>query len=224
MASFKLNLARIQGCVPPAALAKLLEKFGLPDSEEFGILSFSATSESVFGTIVRKTNQALQKLDSQSKEVTSQAVEKVTLYPFGVSPASERLEIYAGSAMAIEQVGAFFSSCLALPTVTEHVELDIPSAIGKLMKTTQKFQLRGLRISDYSHNSYMTGPYAPKFLDGQHGQEFLEEYAEQVVSAGVKFAAPTGRANVTLTPKACFSFSCNEDDQPAVQSILRKLI
>ena len=70
----------------------------------------------------------------------------------------------------------------------------------------------------------MTGAYAPKFMDSQHGQEFMEEYAEQMVSASVKFAAPTGRATVTLTPKACFGFSCNEDDQPAVQSILRKLV
>jgi hypothetical protein len=224
MASFKLNIARIQGCPPPAELAKLLEKFGLPDSEEFGVLNYSATAENVFGTIVRKTNQAVQRLDAESKEVTAQSVEKVTLYPFGVSPSTERLELYAGSAAGIEQAGAFFASCLALATVVEPIDLDIPAAIGKLMKSATKFQLKALRISDYSHNSYMTGAYAPKFLDSQHGQEFMEEYAEQMVSASVKFAAPTGRANVTLTPKACFGFSCNEDDQPAVQSILRKLV
>jgi hypothetical protein len=102
--------------------------------------------------------------------------------------------------------------------------MDIPAAIDKLNKTTQKFQLRSLRVGDYAHNSYMAGPYAPKFLDGPHGMEFLEEYSQQVLAAGVKFAAPHGRVTASLTPIACFTFSCHEDDHSAVQSILRKIV
>lgn len=223
MASFKLNIAKIEGCPPPATLAAALEKYGLPDGEEFGVLNHSATDQAVFGTIIRTSQQAVQRLDPKSKEITSAPVERVIAYPFGVKPSTQRLEIYAGSAPAIEQLAVFFSSCLGLPTVVEAIEMDVVAAIEKLSKTTQKFQLRSIRINDYAHNSYMAGPYAPKFLDSQHGQEFLEEYSEYVTTAGVKFAAPTGRATVTLTPRACFGFSCNEDDQPAVQSILRKL-
>lgn len=223
MASFKLTIARIQGCPPPAKLAALIEEFGLPESEEFGVLNHSAISEAVFGTIVRRSQQTLPRLDNETRQVTSQPIEKVTLYPFGVKPSSERLEIYAGSTTAIEQMAAFFSTCLALPTVIKGIEVDIPSAIDKLAKNTQKFQLRAIRVGDYAHDAYMSGPYAPKFLDSQHGQDFLEEYAQQVTSASVKFAAPTGRATATLAPTATFGYSCNEDDQPHVQSILRKL-
>lgn len=224
MASYKLTIARIQGCPAPAKLAELLEKYGLPEGDEFGVLNYSATSETVFGTVIRRVQQAVQKLDAEAKEVTAAPVEKVVLYPFGVKPSTGRLEIYAGSAAAIEQLGAFLASSLGLSTVVEPLEVDIPSALNNLMKNVQKFQLRALRVSDYAHNSYMTGTYGPKFLDSQHGQEFLEEYAEQVVSASVKFQAQKGRANATLTPNACFAFSCNEDDQPVVQSILRKLV
>ncbi|MFB3891475.1 MAG: hypothetical protein ACE15C_05565 [Phycisphaerae bacterium] len=224
MASFKLNIARIQGCPPAAKLAAALEKYGLPEGDEFGVLSHSATSESAFATIIRRTQQTVQKLDDKSREVTSERVEKVTLYPFGVRPSSEVLEVYAGAAPAVEQVGIFFSSCLGLPTVVEMIELDIAAAISKLMKSTRKFILRSIRISDYAHNSYMSGPYAPKFLDSVHGLEFLEQYAEQVTSAAVKFATQTGRATATLTPKACFGYACKEEDQPEVQSVLRKLI
>jgi len=91
------------------------------------------------------------------------------------------------------------------------------------MKSTEKFQLRSVRVSDYAHSSFMSGPYAPKFLDSQHGRDFLEEYAEAVTAAGVRFACPGGRATVSLTPKACFGFSCSEEDQPFVQALLRKL-
>ena len=118
----------------------------------------------------------------------------------------------------------FFSSCLALPTIVEPIELDIPSALTKLSAATERFQLRAIRISDYAHNSYMSGPYAPKFLDTEHGRDFLNEYADYVQSATVRFQAPSGRVNVNLTPKACFSFSCNEDDQTFAQLTLRKLI
>lgn len=223
MASFKLNIARIQGCPPPAKLAALMEKFGLPEAEEFGVLEVNPTEQSLFGRIVRKSLQNVQKLDPKTKELTSAQVEKVTVYPFGVRPQHEALEIYAGTAAGIEQLGAFFSSCLGLSTVVEEIEVDLAAVIEKLMKETPKFQLKGLRVSDYSHNAYMTGPYAPKFLDSPHAQEFLTEYAEAVSTASVKFSAKNGKANVTLARTACFGYSCHEDDQPEVQSILRKL-
>jgi len=224
MASYKLNLARIQGCCGPAELAKRMEAWGMPEDQEFGVLNHSATEQAVFGTIVRRFQQTVQTVDADTREVTSQSVERVNLYPFGVKPSSEVLELYAGSASGIEQMGVFFASCLALNTVVESLELDVVAAVEKLSKSTQKFQLRSIRIKDYAHNSYMAGPYAPKFLDSQHGMDFLQEYADQVVSAGVAFAGPSGRVTASLTPRACLTFSCHEDDQAAVQSILRKLV
>src|SRR5690242_13616059 len=117
MASFRLNIARIQGCPPPKQVLGAMEKFGLPPSEEFGVLSQQGTDSTIFGTIIRKTQHAVQRLDPESRELTSSPVEKVTLYSFGIKPSIERLEVYSGSAAAIEQVGTFLSSCLAMPTL-----------------------------------------------------------------------------------------------------------
>ncbi len=224
MASFKLNIARIQGCPDPAELARRLEEFGLPESEEFGVLNHTATPETLFATIVRKTQTAMQRLDEEHAQITSAPVEKVTAYPFGLRPAGEVLEIYAGPVSGIEQVGVFFSSCLGLPTVVEPIEIDVIDSVRKLRELTKRFALASVRVSEYAHNSYMAGPYAPKFLDTEHGLEFMEEYADFLSSARVRFQGPSGRASVNLTPTSSFSFSCKEDDQPEVQSILRKLI
>ncbi|MGC9453310.1 MAG: hypothetical protein ACP5HU_00450 [Phycisphaerae bacterium] len=224
MASYRLNVARIQGCPAPKDVDQAMADFALPETEEFGVLNHSATSAAAFGTMVRKTQQSVQTLDEEAGEVTASSVERVQVYPFAVRPEAEILEVYAGSASAIEQLATFFSSCLALPTVVETIELDVLSAIEKLSKSTQRFQLRSARVSDYAHNSYMAGAYAPKFLDSQHGVNFLEEYADFVSTAQVRFAGPSGRVNVHLSPKACFRYSCHEDDQATVQSILRKLL
>ena len=224
MASYKLNIARIRGCPPAGTLAKALEAYGLPEDDEFGVLNHSATEQAAFGTVVRKVQQAVQRLDVEAREVTAAAVEKVNVYPFGIHPSTETLEVYAGSASSVEQMGIFLSGHLELPTVVEGIELDIPGALEKLANQTERFQLRAIRVNDYAHNSYMAGPYAPKFLDSEHGKDFLAEYAEFVVSADVRFAGQMGRVNVKLTPKASFSFSCHEEDRPAVQSILRRLV
>lgn len=224
MASYKLNVARIQGCPAPMEVDKAMADFALPETEEFGVLNHSATPSAALGTVVRKTQQAVQTLDEETGELTASAVEKVQAYPFAVRPEAEVLEVYAGSTSTIEQLGVFFSSCLALPTVVEQIELDVLSAIEKLGTLTQRFQLRAARVSDYAHNSYMAGAYAPKFLDSQHGINFLQEYADFVSTAQVRFAGPSGRVNVHLSPKACFRYSCHEDDQATVQSILRKLL
>ncbi|HUT01908.1 MAG TPA: hypothetical protein VM031_05605 [Phycisphaerae bacterium] len=224
MATYKLNIARIRGCPPPPALAEALEAFALPEDEEFGVLNHSATDRVVFGTVVRRIQQAVQRLDVEAREVTAAPVERVQVYPFGIRPRAETLEVYAGSASALEQMGLFLSGCLHLPTSVEAIELDIAPALRKLLESAERFQLRSLRVSDYAHNSYMAGPYAPKFLDTEHGMAFLEEYEEFVTAASVRFAAPTGRANARLTPKACFTYSCHEEDRPTVQSILRGLV
>jgi hypothetical protein len=224
MASFKLNVARIRGCPPAAELVSQMQEYGLPDSEEFGILTCSSAGDSAFGTLVRKTQQAVQRIDPETHEVATTSVERVTLYPFGIRPDSETLETYAGTASGCEQMGAFLSSCLALPIVVEGREIDLLDAVEKLSANANRFQLRSIRVSDYSANSFMIGPYAPKFIDTQHGLDFMQQYVESLSSVAVRFQAPNGRANATLSPKACFSFSCHEDDQAEVMSILRKLV
>lgn len=223
MASYKLNIARIRGCPSPAEVASALEAYGIPDDQEFGVLNHSAAPSAVFGTIIRRVRQAVQKLNPDTKELTAEAVEKVQVLPFGLHPEQETLELYAGSAAGIQQVADFLSAGLSLPVVVEPIELDLPDAIEKLSKLVQRFVLRSVRITDYTHDSFTCGPYAPKFLDTIHGQEFMEKFAPALVSAAVKFAAKAGRATATLSNKACFSFSCNEEDKHEIQATLRKL-
>ena len=225
MSSFKLNLATIDGCPEPRQLAEAIEGYGLPTDEEFGVLHCSAGPQAVYASIVRKTNQETKRLDVETAEILTTAVEKATVLPIGIFPQRGVLEVYEGSASGIDQIANFLASALALPTVVTGIELDIPAAIDKLQANTQKFQLRSVRVSDYAHDSYMCGPYSPKFLDSQHGMDFLREYVDFVTAANVSYRGPNGRVTVSLSPKACFRYSlANEDDKPAVQAILRKLI
>ncbi len=226
MASFKLNVARIQGCPPPEALVEAMETYGLPEDEDFGVLNCHASGPGAFARIVRRTTQAVPKLDAEAQELTAAPVEKAVIYPIGVHPSNEILEAYEGPASAVDQLGQFFGANLALPTVVEAIEIDVLGAVQKLMAmdTVAKFQIKSCRISDYAHNSFMMGPYAPKFLDSANGLEFMEQYAEALSSAQVRFQGPTGRVNVTISTTASFRYSCQEDDQSVVQSILRKLI
>jgi len=224
MASFKMNIARVKGCPVPRRVGELMKQFGLPPTEEYGVLNYQATDSTVFGTIIRKTQQTIQRLNAETNELTSDAVERVTVYPFGIKPDMEQLEVYAGSAAAIEQVGAFLASCLALPVVVEGIEIEVADALEKLARHTKNLQLRSIRVSEYAHNSYMIGPYTPKFLDSEHGKEFLEQYADFITTASVRFAGPKGKVTASLSTKACFGFACHEDDLSVVKSILRKLV
>lgn len=224
MASFKINFALCRGLGEPGGIVEAMEAYGLAETEEIGVLHANAAAGAAFGTLVRRTNLAIQRIDPKTHQVLTEAVERVALIPFGAFGKAERLEVYAGGGAAVKDVSAFLGSGLAMPVVTDPVELDLLGAVEKLIKTTSKFQLRTVRVSDYAANSYMIGPYAPKFMDTDHGLKFLNEYAEVLKSVQVRFAGPSGRATATLTPNACLSYSCAEDDQPAIQDILRTLI
>ncbi len=225
MSSFKLNLAMIDGCPDTKTLAEAIEGYGLPEDDEFGVLHCSAGEQALYATIVRKANQNIQKLDPETSEVLTTAVEKVNVLPIGIFPQRGVLEVYEGSASGVDQIAAFLASGLALSTVVTMIEIDIPAVIERLRGETQKFQLRSIRVSDYAHDSYMCGPYTPKFLDSEHGMDFLKEYVEYVTSASVSFRGQHGRVTVSLAPKACFRYSLsNEEDKPLVQALLRKMI
>ena len=224
VASYKMNIASIKGCPDAKKFGALLADFGVPEKEEFGVLAWATAPASVTATILRKSLQSIQKMDARTKEITTEKVEKVTLYPFFVKPSTERLEVYSGSKAAIEQVSVFFSSCLCLATVVEACELDVLGTINTLTREQAKFQLKAVKVSDYAANSYMLGAYGPKFIDSEHGREFLEKYAEAVTSASVRFYVNGHKANVTLRPNACLSYSCDEDMQQEIQEVVRKLV
>jgi hypothetical protein len=225
MASFKLNLARIDGCPSPPDLAKKMDAYGLPEAEPFGVLHCLATPQSVVATVVHRTQQSIQRLDTESGDVTTDAVEKAAVYPIGMFPKRHMLEIYEGAATGIDRVAEFLAGGLGLGTVVLPIELDILQAIHKLRSQADRFQLKSVRIKDYAHDSYMAGPYGPTFLDSEHGLEFLETYAESVTAAVVRFQGQAGRVSVNLSPRACFRYSLShEDDNPSVQALLRSLV
>jgi hypothetical protein len=224
MATFKLNIANLDNCPPPADVAAAMEDFGLREEESFGVLNCTASEKAVLGTVVHRTVQDIQQLDEETGEVTSRSVNKVNVYPLGIYPDAGRIETYGGPATGLDRIAEFLASGLALPTIVNQIELDVVSAIDKLYRSTEKFQLKSIRVSEYAHSSYVCGPYAPKFLDTEHGRDFLTEFADFVTAANCRFQGEHGRVTVNLKPKANYSYSLsNEDDNSAVQSILRKL-
>jgi len=224
VASFKINFATCRGLASPAEIVDAMEQFGLAETEEVGVLHADVAGTAAFGTLIRRTDLAVQKIDADTREVLTENVQRVTLYPFGAFTEAQRLEVYAGTTSGIQQVGDFLAGGLAMAVVTDPIELDMLTAVDRLMRTTNKFQLRAVRASDYAANSYMIGAYAPKFMDTDHGLQFMEQYADRIKSVQVRFAGPSGRVTAALTPNACFSYSCHEDDQPEVQQVLRKLV
>lgn len=224
MATFKINVANCRGLGPAEEIVEALTDFGLAESEEVGVLHAAAQMDNAFGTLVRRTQTTVQRIDAATHEVTQEKVDKVQLLPFGAFPAAERLEVYAGSFSGIEEVAAFLASAAGQAVSVDEIELDLLSAVDKVLDQTKRPQIRSARAGDYAANSYMIGPYAPKFMDNDHALTFLREYEPTLKNVQIRFAAESARASITLTPNACFSYSCAEDDQPAVQDILRQLL
>ena len=223
MPSFKINFALCKGLAGPGEIVSAMEAFGFAESEEVGVLHAESAPGAAFGTIIRRTNLTFQKIDPATREVLTDQVEKVALLPFGAFPERGLLEVYEGSQTALKQVGEFFASALGMAVVTDEIPIDLLAAIEHLTKNTRAFQLKAARTGEYAANSYMMGPYAPKFADSDHGLNFLNQYEAALKTVQVRFAAANAKANITLRPNACFSYSCHEDDQAELQQLLRQV-
>jgi hypothetical protein len=224
MASYKLNIAKIQGAPPARELLQLFNDYGLPDDEEFGVLDCSASDEVLYASILRKTHQAIQRFDGESGEISTTAVEKASILRVGIFPKRCVIELYDGTASSFDYMTNFLGSHLALPIVIDTIDMDIPASVRFLQKSTKRFVLKSIRVSDYAHSSYMIGPYTPKFLETEAGMDFLEEYTDFTTSASCRFQTSRGRATVTLTPKTCLRFTLsNEEDKAEMHTLLRKM-
>ena len=105
----------------------------MPADQEFGVLNHQATEQAVFGTVARRFEQAVQTVDPESKEVTSQAVERVNLYPFGVKPSTEVLELYGGPASGIEEELLEAAACEVTPASRLSCQITMTDALDGLV-------------------------------------------------------------------------------------------
>ncbi|MBS3821001.1 MAG: hypothetical protein KGY81_04475, partial [Phycisphaerae bacterium] len=129
MATFKLNIATLDNCPPPADVAAAMNDFGLREDESFGVLNCTVGETAVLGTVVHRVLQDVQQLDEETGEVASRSVNKVNVYPLGIFPVARRIETYGGPASGLDRIAEFLASALALPTVMSQIELDVAGVI-----------------------------------------------------------------------------------------------
>lgn len=223
MATFKLHIGRMRGCPDAETLLKAMNQFGLAPAEEFGVKSATATEQSVFATLIHRTQKAVDTEDDETGEIEPRVIQTAKELRIGVCPKNEHLECYDGGPTSLEHLAVFFSAFLALPTVIDAIELDLPAAVDRLAETASKFQVRSVRVTDYAANSYCQGVYAPKFLSTEHAREFLQTYADYLTAVSVRFAGGAGRVGVNLQPTASYGLTCDEEDQAEALALLRKL-
>ena len=213
MASFRLNFARVRGLPTIGKLISSLRAFGMPPEQEFGVLDSIVAGDAVSATLLHRTNRPIRQIDATRTGITMIPIEHVAVYPMRLFPSKGRIEIHGGSSNAVGRVHEFLASHLSLPVLTELLDLDVARAIEKLSGTVEKFQLRSVRVAEYSVSSYASGPYRPRFLDSEHGMEFIGQHDGGVVEASVRFSGQHGKVSAVISQKACFRYRCRRGRQ-----------
>jgi len=236
MPSFQLHLATIAGMPDAEAAVGLIADYAAtqkPTDGDYVVLDVSGGKRAVQMSLAYCTSKKIAvvrpsaggKSKAKSAEL-GMDVEWVNIaIPFDVliRPSDGRLKTYGPGAKSIERATEFLAGAMAFPALVSPIEIDVSAALDALNGQVERLQLRGVEVADYSHDSYMIGKYAPKFLDSRHGMDFMTEYVEGVNSISIRFAGPSGQVNLKLTGKAGFSYTAHEDDRQYVDGVLTKL-
>jgi len=222
VASYKLNIGMVRGCPSAAELATKMEM--LPDQDErFAVLDLHHTSTALKCRLVRFTNQVVKGWNDRDREVEEVVVRKAESLPLLILPPKGIVEVQAGSIRSLEQVDVLLSQELGLAVTVEPIIFDVIDLLNRVRQEVQAFQLLSAAVDLFSANSYTLGVYRPKFEDTANGLEFLEQHAEAVKAARIRFAGKTGKVTVTLAPHSAFAFSCREDDADRTSALLRNV-
>jgi len=235
MPSFQIHIASI-ALDNPDILVQRLDQFikrqgdALSTNSEFVVLKYHRAegSPTVRIELARRIPCNLQTIASGpggNLHLTATPAARAVASTVLINTAAERIETYGPGAKSLDHAAeGFLINELGIPVLWERMKVDISEAIDKLAADVERLRIVRTGIGDYSHNSYMIGPYSPKFLDSQHGLDFTQEYIEGVKTVRVKFAGPSGPVSLSVKPVSSFSGSIKDDDDLAyVQSICRKL-
>lgn len=234
MASVKYNLARLR--MRPGATAKQMaaemNEFGLAPDEPYGVKFVTASAASgagkgaVAGVLICREAKTISIEDRETGEIQSDIVQTAAEFPFNISTARETVEFHAGGHTIFERFAVFLTGCLQWRAQVDIIEVDLLAAVENLIKCAEapKLIIRSARVSDFAANSYCNGVYTPKFISTDHGLEFMAEHPDDLQAVTVRWAGRSGRVGVTLGPKGCNVYSCDDDDRQAAQAVLKKLI
>ena len=136
---------------------------------------------------------------------------------------TEQLKTYGPGVWSIEHSGVFLSGAMAFPTLISEIELKVEKSLEILREKVDRLTIVGAEVSDYSHDRYMLGKYAPKFLDTDHGLDFVGEYVDSLKAITVQWPGASGKVRMKLTSAASFSFTAHEDDFQQVEAICTHL-
>ena len=232
MPSFQMHIASIAGCDPDELVDRLKQFIeGQGDSaREFVVLKYHRRkgSHAVRIDLARRIQCELQTIAAGpggKLSLTATPAARAVASTVLINTKAERIETYGPGSQSLDHAAdGFLINELGLPVLWERMKVDLSAAIDKLAAEVERLRIVNTGVGDYSHNSYMIGPYTPKFLDSQHGIDFLQEYIEGVKTVRVKFAGPAGPVGLSVKPVSSFSGSIrDEDDLAYVQSICRKL-
>ena len=136
---------------------------------------------------------------------------------------NDQLKTYGPGVWSIEHSGVFLSGAMAFPTLISEIELKVEKSLEILCQKVDRLTIVGAEVSDYSHDRYMLGKYAPKFLDTDHGLDFVGEYVDSLKAITVQWPGASGKVRMKLTSAASFSFTAHEDDFQQVEAICTHL-
>jgi hypothetical protein len=211
--------------------ADAMEAFGLAPTEDVGVWGGQGRSpKRLTATLAirsrRKYSRPKPAADGPSSDLACDLetveVEHTELVEFALWPADERLEVY-GTISQFERVAEFIQFGLQAGTQSSVLVGDLNTMVDRALEMLDRAALLSARVTELARTSYMIGPYAPKFLDTDHGREFLAEYAESASTAVIRFAGPSKRACLTLSGAGAVSFTCDADDVDEVTEQVRAL-
>lgn len=220
--SYQINVADCKGLPPADDVLALMQEYGAPEQDEYRILYATQVEADVYARVARMQRRSVTILndDNEFEEIPLELARQIELHLV----AGDLLFTTTGGHASLAEAGILLGSCLGLATVVEPWTIDLQTVAEHMLTDLARCQLCTVNVGEYSHNSYMTGPYRPRFLDSHHGREFLEEYGDAAKDVRIRWRGDCGRASATIRPNGCVTYSCHEDDQSNIERRLLGLL
>jgi hypothetical protein len=222
MAAYKLNIGLVRQCPKPADVVNKLKGFGLPPEQEYGILECADSPAGVKATLVNGRFKGICRLNRDKHELADEKVESFTAIPFILSMADKTVKVFAGGARVLKLLADKLAEICGEAFEFEPIPLDPVQVAITLNTAVEDLKLLGVAVDKYAHDSQTEGPYVPKFQSTQHGLDFIGDpkRSPNVSAVAVWWKGAIKKVRVKLVRTAAFAYSCDPDEQQAVETKL----
>lgn len=170
-------------------------KYG--ENGKYGFVIKESEANRIEAHLIVKSPTSFRDYNEEKNIVERVEQDRRVLIPFRLDFQRQFLEVFSdkqNTKKVVSRLGASTNRGISI----DSMDLDLPKVYSMLSSSSMKFNIKSLRIRDFSINEYTSGNYYLTVYEQSEGKRLINDYASKISYIGLEFTEKETEKTVGL--------------------------